>query len=77
MTIGDHIDTGSDKDVKDDVYGNLPPINMSKDTDLRTIFSIHDTLLCDYSFRFDRKDKGQKRYKSTKSIKSKENGKDE
>lgn len=55
MTIGDHIDTGSDKDVKDNVYGNLPPINMSKDTDLRTIFSIRDSLLCDYSFKFDRK----------------------
>ncbi len=30
MTTGDHIDTGSDKDVKDNVYGNLPPIDMSK-----------------------------------------------
>lgn len=54
MTIGDHIDTGSDKDVKDNVYGNLPPINMSKDTDFRTISSIIDTLLSDYSFKFDR-----------------------
>ncbi len=53
MTTGDHIDTGSDKDVKDNVYGNLPPIDMSKDTDFRTISSIIDTL-CVTITEFDR-----------------------